>query len=148
MNSNSKSAANTSDILRLISEVVKLNQVRSRKDNDELAIRTAYRPLLRALIDNNGVTQLGLVAITGLKAPTVSITLRAMESEGLVTRHDDEIDLRRTHVYITDMGRAKVVAMEESDAKLCEDILNGFTDEDSLKFVRYLNRLKENLSIK
>ena len=50
------------------------------------------------------MTQLELVNLTQLKAPTISITLRNMEREGIVRREKNDVDRRETHVYITEKG--------------------------------------------
>ena len=61
--------------------------------------------IMMHLARKDNVTQLDLVHATRLKAPTVSICLRKMESDGLVIRHADEHDMRATRVLLTEKGR-------------------------------------------
>lgn len=144
-NNEQKSFDSIEDLIALISDVVRLSQIRSRSDNAKLGIKSAYRPLLTALLDEHGESQLSLVRATGLQPPTVSITLRLMESNGYVIRKVDEFDLRRTHVYITDEGRDLVERIDNSNAKMRSDMLNGLDDSECETLKTLLTKLKDNL---
>ncbi len=133
------------ELIGHISDVVKLCQARSRSDNGKLGIKSAYRPLVTALVNEHGESQLSLVKITGLQPPTVSITLRLMEASGYVVRKIDEFDLRRTHVYITDEGRELAERIEASNTKMRNDMLNGLTDEECETLKALIIKLKNNL---
>ena len=89
----------------LIKEISNLYALRIRIEAENLGIKNAYRTLLSQLYLKDGGTQLSLAEKTGMKAPTISITLRKMEKDGLVDRVVDEKDLRKTHVYLTEKGR-------------------------------------------
>lgn len=75
------------------------------RELEKLGMRASYRHLMKPLLDNESLTQLELVNITGLKAPTISITLRNMERDGIVRREKNDSDRRETHVFITPAGR-------------------------------------------
>ena len=88
----------------VIREIGELYIVKIKKETEAIGVKNTYRPLLSALYNEDGGTQLSLAQRTGIKAPTVSITLRKMEKEGIVDRVVDESDLRKTHVYLTEKG--------------------------------------------
>ena len=108
-------------------------------------IKISYRHLLHPLAQKDGVTQLDLVKISKLKAPTVSTTLRNMELEGLVTRETDKDDARATRVFITEKGK-------EIDAKMCKSIdkaaslmLDGIPAQSKNEAVSFLKKVAENV---
>ncbi len=106
-----------SEIILSLSLLSKNYNDKLKKELKKVGIKVAYCKLLSALAAEDGGTQLSLVERTGLKAPTVSIVLRKMEKDGFVTRKSDEIDLRRTHVFLTDKGK--------NANKLAIDVVSG-----------------------
>ena len=75
------------------------------RELEAIGMRSSYRHVMKPLMEQDGMTQLELVNLTQLKAPTISITLRNMEREGIVRREKNDVDRRETHVYITEKGR-------------------------------------------
>lgn len=67
------------DISHLFSHMV-------RRENERRGISESYRKVLMFLSHDDGVSQLTLVQKTRLTAPTISVALAKMESEGLVER--------------------------------------------------------------
>jgi DNA-binding MarR family transcriptional regulator len=113
---------------------------------EQIGMRSSYRHVMKPLMDNESLTQLELVKITKLKAPTISITLRNMEREGIVRREKNDADRRETHVYITDKGREMHSKILESLEKAEKVMLNGITDKE-LKSVRtILDKMSKNLN--
>lgn len=63
------------------------------------------RRILFHLTHDDGLTQLQLVKLTHLTAPSVSAALVKLENDGLVKRITDKEDLRQIRVYLTEKGR-------------------------------------------
>jgi DNA-binding MarR family transcriptional regulator len=129
----------------LISEISKLFHDKMNKNSETLGFKNGYRQILRYLARKDGVTQIDLVRATHLKAPTISVTLKKMEEEGLVRRESDAKDQRQTRVYITDKGR-------EMERKLfnqfmeCEDILvNNISEEEQAYLCEILKKMRANM---
>ena len=129
----------------LISEISKLFHDNLRRNSEELGFKSGYRQILRFLSHEDGVTQVDIARNSHFTAPTVSVTLKKMEDEGLISRKTDKKDTRRTRVFITEKGR-------EWESKLfttamdCEEILvRGFSAEEILEFDRLLKKAKENM---
>ncbi len=137
--------AGGSDAVKSVSETYEMFGRYVSKELKEIGMRASYRHVMNPLMENESLTQLQLVNMTGLKAPTISITLRNMEREGIVRREKNDSDRRETHVYITDKGRemyAKIVETLEKAEKL---MLEGLTDRE-LKSVRtVLGKMSANL---
>ncbi|MFT4560853.1 MAG: DNA-binding MarR family transcriptional regulator [Gammaproteobacteria bacterium] len=78
---------------------------------------------LRALWEQNGLTQRELSRAIGVSEPTTVQQLRKMEAEGLIERRRSSNDRRKTHIHLTKKARAlrrKLIpyAREVNDAAL------------------------------
>ena len=131
------------EVSRLFLRIVKQNS----GEGDKRTTREQHsaRLMLMYLSRNDGATQSDLVRITRMKAPTISIALRNMESEGLVERVADEKDQRVTHVYITEKGRRvdeeNLARLRRVDAVMME----GITDAEAEAMLSTLYKMRENL---
>ncbi len=104
------------------------------------------RIMLMHLARHDGSIQSELVKVTRMKAPTISVALRNMENEGLVTRVADEDDQRVAHVYITEKGR-RVDGENLSRIKAVDEIMmNGVTEEEAATMIATLFKMRENLA--
>ncbi len=115
------------------------------KEMDKIGIRPSYRNIMSSLCENESLTQLELVKITNLKAPTISITLRSMERDGIVSRVKNDIDRRETHVAITDKGRKIYQKMLVSIEKIQKKMTNGLTDKEAEQISAILKKMSDNL---
>lgn len=128
-------------VLMLISETHKLfvNQVRSKADENNLC--NCYHPIIFHLIHHDGLTQLDLVRLTRLKAPTISLTLQKMEQEGFVKRVQSQEDARKTLVYLTDKGKLYDAKMIEIIEGLENQILKKLDQSEINELERILHKL-------
>ncbi|MBQ9098682.1 MAG: winged helix DNA-binding protein [Clostridia bacterium] len=132
---------------RLIIEISRLLRFRVRQEvNEGVMAQNTARLVLSHLAVQDRVTQLELVRLTRLKAPTVSVLLRRMEAEGYVTRTPDEEDRRAVRVSLTEKGR-------EFDRRHLSRIstndhaaMAGFTAEEEALLLSLLSRIRDNLS--
>ena len=129
----------------LSNDITKLFDVQMRLEMLKNGMRTSYRHLLYPLSVKDNVTQLDLVRITKLKAPTVSTTLRNMEADGLVKRETDKDDARATRVYITDKGREVDKKMRASNTKIEKVFLSGISMDEQEQLMAILRKMKENM---
>lgn len=120
------------------------DSVRHLCDSDGLA--SGYRMILFHLAHMDpGVTQLDLCRATHLKAPTISVALRKMEADGLITRKSNEMDLRQTLVYLSEKGREidnRYRSIHDESAKIA---LSGLTKSELDTLSDMLNRIIDNL---
>lgn len=138
-------AKNSEYVSQLIKEISNLYTLRVRIEAENLGIKNAYRTILSQLYVKDGGTQLSLAEKTGMKAPTISITLRKMEKDGLVDRVVDEKDLRKTHVYLTEKGRQTTDALNAAIARINDGFLKGLSDADKKLFTGTLENIKTSL---
>lgn len=116
------------------------------KQLEAIGMRSSYRHIMKPIMEQDGMTQLELVNLTHLKAPTISITLRNMEREGIVRREKNDIDRRETHVYITDKGREMHKKILEAFDRAEELMLEGVTDREMSSVRKILTKMTENLT--
>ena len=136
---------NENDSIAAVNEASYMFGVYVCQELERIGMRYSYRHIMKPLMENESLTQLELVNITNLKAPTISITLRNMERDGIVRREKNDSDRRETHVYITDKGKkmyAKVLtALEKAEKTMLKDL-----SEKELKAMRNaLKKMSENL---
>lgn len=75
----------------------------------------------------------------------VARTLKALASEGYISRTSDEEDQRRNHVNITEKGLAIVQATRDSFEEYDQTVFDGFSMEEIEQLTGLLNRVHENL---
>ncbi len=132
----------------IISELSALSKSYSEKLKKELekeGLKVLYCRLLSALAEEDGGTQLSLVERTDIKAPTVSIMLRKMEKLGLVERKVDDYDLRKTHVMLTEKGRAADALAKNTIKQLQADVFGAVSEDDLKIFCGVLNTISGSL---
>lgn len=115
------------------------------RDVEKLGVQNSYRQLLFHLSRKDGVSQLELARATHLKAPTVSVTLKNMEADGLVERKGDINDLRIIHVYLTDKGRQTDDKIREIHHMLDSRMTEGISQEELDALVATLTKMRDNM---
>lgn len=111
------------------------------KELEVIGMRSSYRHVMKPLMEQDGMTQLELVNLTNLKAPTISITLRNMEREGIVRREKNDMDRRETHVYITDLGREMYRKMLEAFDNAEKIMLSAVTEKEQKSAKKILDKM-------
>ena len=130
----------------LVNEIARLFHGRMRTfDLDGVMSQDSARQIMRQLNRADGCSQLDLVRLTHLKAPTVGVTLRRMEEEGLVTRRPDDLDLRVTRVYLSEKGRAHNRLVHERIKGIDAELMQGFSEEESEQLLHFLERMRDNI---
>lgn len=131
----------------LINEVSKLFHDKMRETCDSLGYKNGYRQILMFLAHNDGATQVELVRVSHLKAPTISVTLKKMEDEGLVYREQDKNDMRQTHVHLTEKGRSLDRSHFEQLKALEEVMFDGLSPEEEEALRLSLKKVRDNLLV-
>lgn len=129
----------------MTNEVSKLFRDIINRDVEKLGVQNSYRQLLFHLSRKDGVSQLELARATHLKAPTVSVTLKNMEADGLVERKGDINDLRIIHVYLTDKGRQTDDKIREIHHLLDSRMTEGISQEELDALVATLTKMRDNM---
>lgn len=130
----------------LVSEISRLFHAKMRSyDLDGVMSQDSARLIMRTLAREEECSQLDLVHRTHLKAPTVSVTIRRMEEEGLVERRQDTMDLRVTRVRLSPKGRAHHEQVLKRLRETDEAMMQGFTEEETGQLLQFLERMRDNI---
>lgn len=127
----------------LINDASKFFHDRMRREMEKLGIRDGYRQLLFHLSWEDGVTQLDLVRLSRLKAPTISVTLKKMEDEGYVVRQTDANDLRQVRVYITEKGRTVNEEIRKRIHETEQIFREALTEEEAAELHRIFIKMRD-----
>lgn len=129
----------------LINEISKLFHDRMRKNSEDLGFQAGYRQILRFLAHEDGVTQIDIARDSHFTAPTVSVTLKKMEKEGLIQRRTDKNDTRCSRVFITEKGRALERKLFEKIMD-CESVLaSELSAEEEETLCRLLMKVRNSI---
>ena len=129
----------------MTNEVAKVLHDILNREIEQLGVQNGYRQLLFHLSRMDGVSQLELARATHLKAPTVSVTLKGMEADGLVVRRGDENDARVIHVYLTEKGRKTDDKIREIHHMLDSRMTEGIPQSELDALVATLTKLRDNM---
>ena len=101
---------------------------------------------LRELWQRDGITQRELANAVGILEPTMVATIDALEAAGLVARSRSTEDRRKTHVMLTELGRALRADALGIAARVLDVALEGITDDEIVLVRSVLQRMKRNLA--
>lgn len=129
----------------LFNDISRLFDGRVRRETERAGFPQGYRRIVFHLSHNECLTQNELVRLTHMKAPSISVQLKNMEQEKLITRKTDENDLRKSYISLTEKGKE----CEKFFISKCEEtekvMFENFSD-DEMKIVKeYLKRITNNL---
>ena len=130
----------------LVNEIARLFHARMRTyDLDGVMSQESARLIMRVLSREDGCSQLDLVHKTHLKPPTVSVTLRRLEEEGLVRREQDPSDMRVVRVYLSEGGRAHNERVRERLKCIDATLMKGFSEDETACLLQFLERMRDNI---
>ncbi|RUQ67183.1 MarR family transcriptional regulator [Azospirillum doebereinerae] len=101
---------------------------------------------LRALWDEDGLTQRELSHRVGMMEPTTVTAVNVMESQGLVQRVRNAHDRRKMNIFLTDKGRALRETMMPSASDIAAIAVDGIAPEEVARAIGVLRRVGANLN--
>lgn len=118
-----------------------------RKVTDEHDITVPHYKLLCGIASDEGLSQVELAKDVHMQTPTVSLLLKQMEEMELVFRRPDKYDLRKTHVYTSEKGKALFLVLNRESLKIEASIMKGTSPEDAEAFYRVLDNMERNAKL-
>lgn len=118
-----------------------------RRDMAELGLSTPKMRVLAVLnvIDAPLIGELSVHSI--IENSTLSRTLDALESSGLVSRSTDAVDSRATRVTITDAGRGTFETIWPAMLKNYDAMFAGIDAAESEAFIATLKKMLRNVRV-
>lgn len=111
-----------------------------------LGLAPGQVPALLALDAVDGLTQANLARMTSVEQPTMAVTLRRMERDGLIRRAADHDDARRTRLHLTDTGRDLIAPMKDARTVVDTRALRGIPASDLAALSAAISRIVDNLA--
>lgn len=110
-----------------------------------LELTPAYLPPLFTLAEVGGATQTELAKASAIQQPTMALTLRRMERDGLIVRVPDETDARRAVIRLTPAAEALVPRVAAVAREINAAAFAGLPGEASAQLVELLRQAAHNL---
>lgn len=109
-------------------------------------INPTYANIIMTLARHSlGLQQNDIAEINHLAAPTVSLTLKQMESLGYIIRKHHETDNRKTIVLLTDEGKLLDDKIKECFKTVESKMISNISTDDLIHFEKVLGLMKNNL---
>jgi DNA-binding MarR family transcriptional regulator len=113
----------------------------SKRMHDRMGITAQQRMFLRFVGKNPRISAGDLAAILHVERSTLSLALKRLEQRGLVARHRDKTDGRRTLIALTAAGRAYDRPALGTVERAVQRALRTTTPRDVEKVRAFLRRL-------
>lgn len=101
---------------------------------------------LRALWEENGLTQRELSQRVGMMEPTTVAAVNTMERRGLVRRSRNEHDRRKVNIHLTELGASLRVALADAGDLVNAMAVDGIEPDEVVRAVELLQRVVLNLA--
>jgi DNA-binding MarR family transcriptional regulator len=88
-----------------------------------------------------------LSRLIGIEQPTMALTLRRMERDGLIQRTPDPDHGRRTHIKLTAKGRSLSQVMRAAAHDVEKIATTGLTPAEVAQFFRLAGIMIQNLNV-
>jgi len=132
-----------------VSNIVKrnFNNIESIKELNSISGTNGF--IIKYIYDSkNDVYQKDLEKEFLITRSTCSKILSLMEKKDLIIRQGVESDLRIKKLVLTDKAKELAKKVDLDIKKFDQNLLNGFSSEEVIDFMNYLERIKKNVEVK
>lgn len=132
--------------LMVINDISHLFHGKMRSAETEgILSQNGARMILNILAHHEGLRQVDLARMMHMQAPTISILVKKMSAEGLLTNAMRMSDLRSSRLYLTDEGRECYEKTQRLLRSTEEIIMDGFSRSEVKELNALLDRMRNNL---
>jgi MarR family transcriptional regulator, organic hydroperoxide resistance regulator len=131
----------------LLANIAHLHHTRAHQLLDSVGLYRGQPPVLRALWQQEGLTQTELADRMKITPATMTKMLQRMEKTGFIQRKMDSEDQRVSRVYLTEMGRSVQKDLEALFGQMEAETFENFTLEDRDRLRRFFQQIRENLIV-
>lgn len=127
----------------LLREIVRTHQVLMHGFSREVGMPASRFALMRLLaVPDDGVGVMALARHLGINAAAVTRQVKALESEGLVQRHADPRDGRRSHLKLSPKGIELFEQIHDRSHELERALASVITSEEMAVATTVLSKLR------
>ncbi len=128
-----------------LAHICHLHHSRVHKLVEALGLYRGQPPVLRALWEQEGLTQTELARQMKITPATMTKMLQRMEKAGFIQRKTDSVDQRISRVYLTEAGRSVQKDLEAVFQRIEAETFSNFNKEEQELLRHFLRRIRENL---
>ena len=136
---------NDKTLLMEMHDTVKMVKEHMKKCGERAGLSTTYFRIMGCINAFGSVSQVDLVNYTHLKAPTISLTLKNMEYEGIIKKEVDPNDARGVKISFTDKGKDLSLKNMEFIRSEELEIEKVITEEERKVLYLVLNKIQEEI---
>lgn len=129
----------------LFANIAHLHHHRVHQLLEGLGLYRGQPPVLRALWEQEGLTQSELAERMKITPATMTKMLQRMEKTGFIKRKADSDDQRVSRVYLTETGRSVQKDVETLFRQIEEETFENFSQEELDLLRRFFLQIRENL---
>jgi MarR family transcriptional regulator, organic hydroperoxide resistance regulator len=129
----------------LLANICHLHHTRAYQLLEGFGLYRGQPPVLRALWQQEGLTQTELAEKIKITPATMTKMLQRMEKTGFIQRKADSEDQRVSRVYLTDTGRTVQKDIEDVFRQTEEETFGNFSLEERVLLRRFFAQMRENL---
>lgn len=102
--------------------------------------------IMLTLDSEDGQTPGQLASRLGVRPPTITKTINRLQAQGFLDKQASDQDARQAHIFLTELGRDTIKAIEKSVRKTEKQALKGLDKKDQKTLAKLLARIEANLS--
>ncbi len=99
-----------------------------------------------ALEAEDGQSPGELAAKLGVKPPTITKTINRLTTQGVLEKRASTEDARQAHIFLTEVGRDAIKAIEKAVKKTEKQAFKGIDKKDQKVLSKLLARIEGNLA--
>lgn len=130
---------------RRLMEFLHLHKETGRQFFQSCGLASGHPLPLFFIRSNPGITQGELAGLLNLTPATMAVSVRRMESAGLLNRERDDSDRRVFHLYLTPQGERIDDACRKGKEFFVNTLYRGLTEAEITAFENVLKKMRANL---
>ncbi|WP_075217985.1 MarR family winged helix-turn-helix transcriptional regulator [Mongoliimonas terrestris] len=130
-----------------LAQAARAHRTRSGVHLGRIGLHAGQEAVLKALETEDGQSMSELAGALGVQPPTVTKMIARLGAQGLVTRQVSASDGRLARVYLTEVGRERVAAVDTAWKRVEKEALAGLDDKDRKRLRKLLRAVERNLSL-
>lgn len=103
-----------------------------------------WRVMIHMALLGEGCTQQALAESLEIEMPSLTRTIKQLETAGLIKRIVDDNDKRSRLLYFTSMGKGRMNDIESTLAALRDEVYAGISDEELNIMALCINKIEQN----
>lgn len=131
--------------LAIIKEIARLSAYLDGESGEVLPVNEVDSLILLEIAAKAGRMQVELCELLHLKKPTVSVSIKRLESTGLISRETDVLDHRASRLYLTEKGMALASVLEKRERDGENAAIKDLTTNERDMLVKLLAKVYENI---